>query len=370
MSRLARRIPQLLLAALLSLAAAQASAANDDAAALSPARVSETGEQLRQIEQAVRVGGVPDSEQLGEYLGRIPPLRETAQQCINQNQGRLDTVEENLKTLGTGGPGEATGVRQQRSALEARRDEITRQLQLCRVLLLRANDLQDRVTRLRQEQLAERLEQREASALEIIAANLRNPQQLWTTAKLFILRDSGISRLNWVEGLGLVGLILFCAGGAMFVRRPMLVYAGKLPGGPTISAGFYRSLMACSAEILPPLVTSIAASIYLTFIELESQGWALITLLSYGLAAYYVLVFLIRLFLAPCPPAEPYLPLPEAVLRSVAGRLRTLAILALVVSLFSATLVVEGFPEPVRQFLRLVVATILIIALTRLIWLL
>ena len=369
MLRFVRLLPLLLLAAVLAAAFAPARAAEDEPTALPAEQVAGIDEELRTIDRALRLDAGPDSEQLREFLGSIPPLREQAQRCIDGNQGLLDSVQADLDTLGAGAPSEATEVRQQRRTLESRRNDITRQLQLCRALLLRADDLQDRITRLRQQQLTARLSQREASAVEIIAENLRDPEQLWNTAKLFILRDSGIDRLSWIEAIGLVGLILFCSGGSMFLRRPMTDMARELPGGPTLTAGFVRALLACAADILPPLVTTIAVSIYLTLLELDREGWALITLLSYGLAAYFVFVFMIRLFLAPCPPAEPYLPLPHKVLASIAGRLRTLAILALAVSLLSATLVVEGFPDPVQRFLRLLVATVLIIALTRLIWL-
>lgn len=364
-----RRLIPLLLAVLLVTAAGSVRAENGGVAALPAEEVTETDRELKEIERALNAPEAPASEQLRGYLSALPPLRDTAQQCINRNQSLLDSVQADLETLGISGPSEATGVQQQRQALEHRRDVVSRQLQLCRVLLLRANDLQDRVTRLRQEQLTQRLAERELSAVEIVAENLRQPEQLWNTAKLFILRDSGIDRLSWVEAIGLVGLILFCAGGSMYLRRPMTEMARSMPGGPTMTAGFLRALLACSADILPPLVTSIAVSIYLTSLEFRQEEWALITLLSYGLAAYFVFTFLIRLFLAPCPPAESYLPLPRRVLSSIAGRLRVLAILVLAVALLSATLVVEGFPDPVQRFLRLVFATVLLVELMRVIWL-
>lgn len=364
-----RLLSLLLLTVLLAMGTVAVRAENGGPAALPEDEVEQADKRLRQIERALDAPEAPDRARLSEFLGMITPIRDTAQQCINRNQSLLDGVESDLETLGAGDPSEATGVQQQRQALEHRRETISRQLQLCRVLLLRANDLQDRVTRLRQAQLAERLAQREPSAIEIIAENLRNPEQLWDTAKLFLLRDSGIDRLSWVQGIGLVGLILFCAGGSMFLRRPMNEMARRMPGGPTLTAGFLRALLACSADILPALVTSLAVSVYLTLLEFRQEEWALITLLSYGLAAYFVFVFLIRLFLAPCPPAEPYLPLPRKVTSSIAGRLRVLAILALAVAVLSATLVVEGFPDPVQRFLRLVFATVLLVELMRVIWL-
>jgi len=363
------RLLAVLLSAALLPATWGAALAAEPAAALPAEEVQAVKTRLDEIAQAIEQPGTADESGLGKLLGRIPSVRDGVQSCIDRNQGSLDAVQSNLETLGAVGPAEASGVRQQRQNLEQRQQAIERQLQRCRALLLRADDLQDRVTRLRQARLAERLTTREPAAWEIIAANLREPGQLWDTAKLFLLRDIGLNRLTAAELIGLVGLILFFSGGAMFLRGPMLGIAQRLPGGPTLTAGFVRAVFACSADILPPLLAALVASIYLTVVDVPGEGLPLITLLSYGSAAYFAFVYLIRMFLAPCAPAEPYLPLPERTLRSIAKRLRILAFLLLLVSLFSATLVVEGFPEPVQQFLRLVVATVLIVNLTRIIWL-
>jgi len=364
----------LLLAAVLAgLPGPAAVAADGDpdasAAALPAGKINDADLELRAMERTLSMKQAPGTDTLRDFLGRIPGIRDLANQCINQNESKLDAVQSKLDTIGSSDGVEAAGVQQQRNALQSQRAQVEQQLQICRVLALRANELQDRVTSLKQEQLTERLLQRKAPAWSIIAENVTHPAQWWTTAKLFLLRDSGLDALSWVQLTGLLGIVLFCVGGSLYVRQPMFEMAAGMRGGPTVTAGFAQSLLACAANILPPLVTSLAASVYLTLIGMQTEGWAFITLLSYGLAGYFLFVFLVRVFLAPCPPAKAYLPAPEEVLRSLARRLRTLAVVVLAVSLLSATLVVEGFPEPVQRFLRLVVATVLIVDLTRIIWL-
>jgi small-conductance mechanosensitive channel len=366
---LSLRLIVLFLLALPLLAPWSAVRAQDRPTGMSSEQVEAVESELETIRDVIGADGGADAALLGDLLGRIRPARETSQTCIDRNQSLLEAVEANLATLGEAGPAATLGVREQRRMLQQRQQRIERQLQRCRSLLLRANDLQDRITRVRQAQLAARLATREPAAWQIIGTNLSEPGRLWDTARLFLLRDSGISRLSHVEIIALIGLILFFSGGAMFLRQPMLRIAHGLPGGPTLTAGFVRAVFACSADILPPLLAAVVASIFLTIVDFGGDGWPLITLLSYGAALYFLFVYLVRLFLAPCAPAESYLPLPERTLRSIAQRLRILAVLLLLVALFSATLVVEGFPEPVQHFLRLVVATILIINLTRIIWL-
>jgi len=366
-----RRCVLLLLLTGLGLAAMAPVARADDApaAAIAKKKVDDADATLRGIERALQAREAPSGDDLRGFLGDIPGVRDLAARCIDENQGRLDTVESNLQTLGSGSPQEVAGVQQQRSSLRRQKRQIEQQLQICRVLQLRANELLDRVTTLKQQRLTERLSRREASAWEIVRQNLQHPEQWWNTAKLFLLRDSGIDSISWIEAIGLVGLVLVCIGGSLYARQPMFELAGRMRGGPTVTAGFLQALVACAASVLPALVTSMAAAVYLTGIRIDQSDWAFITLLSYGLAGYFLVIFLIRLFLAPCPPAHAYLPAPEPVLRSLARRLRTLAILVLAVSLLSATLVVEGFPEPVQEFLRLVFATVLIVVLIRIIWL-
>ena len=357
-------IASLLLAVLLPLAAASA-----NAAAMPEEEIQEADARLTAIKQALEAEQTPERDALRSYLGDIPDAREVAAECIERNESRLANIEQSLETLGESGPQEAAGVQQQRSAFERQKRDVGNQLQLCRVIQLRANQLQDRITRLQQALLTARLVTRDQPAWGVIGQNLREPGQLWSTARLFLLRESGLDTLSWIEFIGLLGLALIGVGGSLYARAPMFAMAGRLPDTGTIASGFLRAVLACAANILPALVTSVAVALYLTAIGVREDEWAFITLLSYGLAGYFVFIFAVRLFLAPSPPARPYLPASAPILRSLTRRLRVLGIVILVVSLFSATLVVESFPGPVRDLLRLLVATVLIINLTRIIWL-
>ncbi len=355
----------LLLALLSPLAAASAHADG----AIPAEEVHQAEAQLTAIKQALDSAEAPERAALREYLGEIPGARDLAAECIERNESRLANIEESLETLGESGPQEAAGVQQQRANFQQQKLDAENQLQLCQVIKLRADQLQDRVTRLQQAILTDRLALREQPAWEIIGENLREPGRLWSTARLFLLRESGLDTLNWIEFIGLLGLALVGIGGSLYVRAPMFAMAERVPETGTIAAGFLRSLLACAANTLPALVTSVAVALYLTVVGVREEGWAFITLLSYGLSGYFLFSLAVSLFLAPCPPAKPYLPAPAPVLRSLTRRLRVLAIVVLTVSVFSATLVVESFPEPVRDLLRLLVATLLIINLTRIIWL-
>jgi len=330
--------------------------------------VAETEQKLGEMERRLRLERSPDEDTLNTFLGRIPAIHDFASRCVRNNEGRLETIEGKLDTLGDVAGTQSVGVEQQRSALERRRQEVERQLQLCRVLLLRANELQDRLTQRKQEWLAERLREREDPVWAVLADNLREPGQLWNTARLFLLRSSGLERLSWVQLIGGVGLLLVCAGASIYARRPMFLRAAEVGPTTTLVGWFGQSVLACAAKILPPLVTSIVASVYLTIIRYGEPQWSLITLLAYGLAGYFVFIFLVRLFLAPCEPAQPAQFAPAETLRRLARRLRVLALLVLLMALFSATLAIESFPEPVRDLLRAVAATLLVIELTRIIW--
>ncbi len=332
-------------------------------------RVAEFDARLNEIKQALESEQQPGSDVLRDYLHQLPTVREFANSCTSQNEARLEQLRTNLETLGESEPMEAVGVQQQRQALQRERRAVQNQLQLCRVLMLRANQLQDRITELQQAALTERLSRRGPPAWTVIGRNLEEPGRLWSTARLFLLRESGLDTLAWVEFIGLLGLALVCVGGSLYLRTPMFVLAGRHADRATLAGGFVCALLSCAANVLPALATSVGVAVFLTLVGVRAEGWAFITLLSYGLAGYFVFTFAVRVFLAPCPPARPYLPVPAGVLHSLARRLGTLALLVLIISLFSATLAVESFPGPVRDLLRLVVATILIINLARIIWL-
>ena len=239
---MAARLPNLLRIALLALLAAAAPAASlhaaeDTAAALDPAALSEADRGLREMERSLRIDETPAPDRLRDYLGRLPGVRDLANRCVGQNETALASVQAKLETLGEAEGVESPGVQQQRDALQRQQRQIEQQLQLCRVLRLRADELQDRVTALKQEQLTERLLQREAPAWAVIAENLRAPRQWWNTARLFLLRSSGLESISWIEATGLMGLILIGLGGGLYLRQPAFAAAARLPDRATITAG-------------------------------------------------------------------------------------------------------------------------------------
>jgi len=355
----------LALAAALLVPSAFAAPVQGQASAIDREAVAEADRTLSEMERKLRLESPPGEDVLESFLGRIPEIRDLAKRCISQNESRLESVKGKLDTLGDVATSGSVGIAQQREALEQRRDTIETQLQLCRVLELRANELQDRLTRLKQQWLTERLLEREDPIWTLVAQNLREPGQLWNTARLFLLRSSGIDNLSLVELIGGVGLLLVCAGGSAYARRPMFRLAERMGGDETLLSAFAQSVLACAANILPALTTSLVASAYLTFIGYDTPEWSFITLLAYGLTGYFLFIFLIRVFLAPCEPARAFMPAPEVTLRRLTRRLRILAVLVLLMALFSATLAVESFPEPVRELLRVLAATVLVIELTR-----
>ncbi|MEX0607320.1 MAG: hypothetical protein WD138_04750, partial [Halofilum sp. (in: g-proteobacteria)] len=364
-----RNLPRRLLLLLLLLPVTAAWSANGGGQAAIPrADVREADAAIHGIEEAMRARAEPDIETLRGFLSDIPDARSTANQCINDNQGALDRVRNQLETLGRARD-EAIGVQQQRASLQERQASIERQLQLCRVIQLRANELEQRITHLQQQRLAERLMQRDPPAWDIAAENLSEPRQWWSTAKLFLVRDSGLPALSPIELVTLVGLILLGVGGSLYARQALFAVASRMRGGTTLTGGFLQAVTTSAASNLPALVTSLAVALYLTAIQWGQASWPFITILSYGLSGFFGFQFLVRTFLAPVPPAKPYLPAPEDILRALAARMRTLGLLILLVSIVSATLVIESFPEPVRNLLRLVFATVLIVDLAWVIWL-
>ena len=152
-------LASLLLAVLLSLAAASA-----HAAAMPEEEVKAADARLMAIKQALEAEETPERDALRAYLGEIPAAREVATECIERNESRLANIEASLETLGASDPNEAAGVQQQRATFQQEKREVENQLQLCRVIQLRSNQLQDRVTRLQQAILTARLALREQPA--------------------------------------------------------------------------------------------------------------------------------------------------------------------------------------------------------------
>jgi small-conductance mechanosensitive channel len=141
-----------------------------DAVVVSPlASLEPTRLALDQVEQSLRREGMTD-DGLAQTRASLDPLRDDLRAALDNFERRFSDVATRLNQLGAapaaGAPPEEASIAAERQRLNQRHGELDAAIKQTRLLLLRADDLAERITERRRSLFTRELFQRSSSALD------------------------------------------------------------------------------------------------------------------------------------------------------------------------------------------------------------
>jgi len=323
------------------------------------------GRQLDTYDRDLKRRGPADID-FKEWLQQLTTIKQTASECVTTTQAAVTKRKGDLATLGPPVANESSDVSRQRDALKREMAESEKTLASCRLLLLRSDDLLNKATAAQQEYLTNKLLARGASLPALVNDHWDDVPHWIAGSVTFIVRNSGMEVLSpgeWV-GLGFVAAVLFAIG--MGLRERLRRIAQHRPEDRTFSHLFLRAAAAVYGRYLPHIIVTSGGAL---FFYLASDHITLMSMVIYGLVPYFLLLSTIQLFLAPCAPAEPFLPVPEPVARALSRRLKLLSLLMFIGFLLFAVLLAQDLPRSAILLARGIYASIFIVNLVWAIWL-
>jgi len=309
---------------------------------VAPGRI---GSEIESIARAFAQGH-HDKQQLKDWKKALAGFNAPVNECIEAAARRKKQIEEQLASLGEPVTGEAPEVRRKR---RQSRDEIGRLEKRqgeCRLLALRAKELDQQIDTELQHLLARELFAQGPDLLDLLAQNLKSPG-IWVQAGRGLLgRHSGLQLLSSVQWLILlvVGITSLLSG--LQLRDRIESWAGGRAWGTDYSSHFLQSSSLTAAAFAPHLLASLTVAAGLHLMTSSLQARPFISILADGLVGYFLVVAAIRLAFEPPAPARPLTTLREDVSRSLSRRLTVLALLVLLGYLLFFTLLSVSLPEP------------------------
>jgi len=363
-----------LLAALLALvtfaAAALPGAAQGqtDANGSEDAKVHKLDQRMDRLEPAIKHRSRSEST-LKKWADEVNEIKAGAAECVSTTDESLQGVTDDIKSLGPPVKSEAADVRHKRRALAARQDELQKRLANCRLLLLRSDDALTSISGQQKNLLAQHLLTRGPSFIALLEDNWQQPAAWLTSTKTFLLMNSGLSDVEAYE-LGILAAILVVVGLLAYqVRRRALGWAERRHWDRNFSSRFNRALVTTFGHFAPQLLLSTTAAVFFLAVTYDARPVPFISVVAYGLPAYFLMVSLIHLFLAPCPPGRPFLNYPTHTARQLARRLKVFMLLVFLGYLLFSTLLAQSLPAPALLLARGVFAAIFILNLAWAVWL-
>ncbi len=297
---------------------AQPESAGDDLAAMN--------QQLGRIERGLG-SEASDLDQLRSWVKDVNRIKSQADQCASDAQQNSSEFERDLASLGQLRTGEPVDVMRQRETLRQRNLAQQGRLGTCRLLSLRADQMLHRITDRESELSAERLLVQGPTFAGLLRGNWNQPGNWVVSSDTFLQRHSGIELLLPVDWLILAAAAVVAILIGIVLRRRTLKWAAQRGWDSSFSGHFGKSTAITFAHFTLELLLSITVALFFNFTLGNSAQLPFVSFVAYGLPFYFLAVAVIRLFLAPFPPAETFVALPVEIARRLGARLRILALL-------------------------------------------
>jgi potassium efflux system protein len=319
------------------------------AEAVKPDALPQAQATLERLEKQFATAQTATAQELKTLKKEIATVRSSAQDCLQQAEPKIEILDSELaifqpqkpkdtqkKTVEETQPAEqpeasvSPAVARQMQDLQSRKASLEGRMAICKLMLLRSNDLESNVDDYLSSLQTRQLLARGPTLVSVLQANL-DERSRW----LDFTRQLAVTSTAWdairpmhLAGAAAVGLLGFILG--RIVPRRLRVRASRMKvGEQEVSAGLVQAVMACGASYAPILLALGGSIAYLTLIPRAGGDLPFVLTMMYGLLAYIAIAAGIRTLLNPCPPATHYLPLPEAVAIPLSRRSRVLALIVL-----------------------------------------
>ena len=288
---------------------------------------------LERLEQQLANARTATAQELKKLKKEIDTVRSSAKDCVQQAEPKIEILDSELaifqpeapkdtqkKTVEETQPAEqpeapfSPAIARQLQDLQSRKASLEGRMAICKLMLLRSNELESDVDDYLSSLQTRQLLARGPTLVGVVQANL-DEQKRW----LDFTRQLAVTSTGWdairpihLAGAAAVGLLGFILG-RIVLRRLRARTAQMKVGEEEVAAGLVQAAMVCGASYAPVLLALGGIIAYLTLIPRAGDDLPFVLTLMYGLLAYFAIAAGIRTLLNPCPPATHYLPLPEAV---------------------------------------------------------
>lgn len=317
--------------------------------------------ELTKIEKSLKRKDLSESD-FKDSAGKAATIRGDATKCVSELEKQEKTVEEALASLGEPVAKEPRDVSRKRRDVKKKLTDIGVELNSCRVMILRSNELLVNIEQGLKSYLEVRLLVKGPGFFTLLRDNWNKPQLWFSSSADFIKNNSGLDLLTYPQWLILSVLLALTIGSGILIRTYLCNRLEQGTWAEDFASRFTRALLSTLANYTPHLLGSTAAAIYFFYVTKSMEPVPFVTVVAIGLPPLFTFIFFIKTLLAPTA-GKLFVEFPSDLGRALARRLQVLAILAYLGYLLFATLLAQSLPEPAFLITRGVFAIFLILNL-------
>lgn len=324
-------------------------AAADDAGDM--AAMEKMSAQLKIVSKKIRRGQF-EGEDLTKWTKLSIKMKSAASLCISNSETALLNLKTVMDGLGEKVKGEDAEVTKKRAAYQKQKAELDKTLAKCNLFIVSSDEITKHITEAEKSYFKQKYLARSPHMFDLIMAYLNNPVAIFHDSGDFIFKNSGLNEIDALDvGLSLLAIVISIFIG-IWLRRKLLKLESKRQWQDDFSENLIRAMLTTLSRSAPYLIGSAAAATASIVITMEVAEVPFVTEVFVGLLIFFLSTTVIRLLLAPDPPAKLFLSFSPNIAAALARRLKVLAILGLIGYLAFYTVFSESMVESNLMLMR------------------
>ncbi|MEE9343850.1 MAG: mechanosensitive ion channel domain-containing protein, partial [Gammaproteobacteria bacterium] len=285
------------------------------------------------------------SQNLEQWSKSISDVQSEASYCIDKQTAELELLQKNIESLGEAVASDPAEVQEKRRQVEEQKTESEKTLSNCRLLLLRSQELSERISSESNALLAKQLLAKSPNIATLVTENINNPNVLASSFKLYLEQGVGLDVFTlkqWLTGFALL-CIAWIVG--FKLKKTLRNSIRHEEWHDDFSSQFSLALFSTLTQYLPQLIAACSGAGLIYFFTQGQQPVPFVAQVAFALVVYFIAVILIRFLFVPALPAKRFLPLAPAIAKGLARRLVMLVFLGLAGYLAFYTDIANRIPE-------------------------
>jgi len=307
--------------------------------------------QLKKVSKKLKRGQF-EGEDLTAWTKLSIKLKSAASLCISNSETALLDLKTVMDGLGEKVKGEDIEVTKKRAAYLKQKAELDKTLAKCNLYIVSSGEVTKHISEAEKSYFKQKYLARSPNMIDLIEAYLNNPVAIFHDSGDFIFKNSGINEIDSFDvAMSLLAIFLSILFG-VWLRRKLLLLESKRQWQDDFSENLIRAILTTFSCSAPYLIGSATAAIASIIITMEVTEIPFVTEFFIGLLIFFLSTTIIRLLLAPDPPAKLFISFSPNIAQALAKRFKVLAILGLIGYLAFYTVFSQSIVESNLMLMR------------------
>jgi potassium efflux system protein len=307
--------------------------------------------QLKKVKKNISRGQF-EGEDLTAWTKLTINMKSAASLCVSNSETALIDLTTVMDGLGEKVKGEDAEVTKKRATYQEKKAELDKTLAKCNLHIVSSVEVTKHINVAEKSYFKQKYLARSAHMLDLILAYLENPVAILQESGEFVFKHSGINEIDILDVTLSVVAVLISIFFGIWLRRKLLRLESQRQWQDKFSENLIRAVLTTLSCSAPYLIGSTVAAITSVIITLEVSEIPFVTEFFVGLLIFFLVTTVIRLLLAPYPPAKLFLSFSPHIADALAKRLKVLAVLGLIGYLAFYTVFSQSIVESNLMLMR------------------